>query len=1174
MALLPSAFSNEASSGKLLYTYLGILIALWTLIIGVSLWLGLEGTYSRAEEYARIQARTASSKDEAYRLWAMRLGGVYAPITDKTPPNPYLDAKNREVITPSLQLTKINPEYMLRLVHELETTEINTGIVGHIAGNNPLRPANKSDQWEFDALKAMNKDRSVTEVTALATINGKEYMRLIYPLIANSNCGDCHAGVKRDDLVGGLSVSVPMAPILASADRIANIYIISHGVLWVLGIVLFLFGAKSLQVRIRQRDEAERELRALTEDLENRVQEGVKAAAKREHELQAFMDNTDSGLFLKNSAREYVLVNKRFGALINKDVAEIIGRDDSSVLPATLVVQIAEKELAVMDSRQPMEIEDLHLPDKPGEAFSAFIFPIMDDEGAVAGVGGIVLNITQHRHMEEAMREARDTAEHISQGKSDFLANVSHEIRTPLNGVTGMADLLLRSNLTKEQAVMAATIKSSSDSLVKVLNDILDFSKIESGKMYLDPTPFSLRDMVFDAVANIVPMAYKKNLEVIVHVAPKVPDHLIGDWTRLRQVVLNLSNNAVKFTEKGEVTIAVRVLSQGKDTVRLRLSVTDTGIGIAPDKQKMIFSAFAQADSSTTRKYGGTGLGLAISTQLVKLMDSEMCLESSPGYGSSFWFDIDLPFIADDGQPRPMGSVQALKGIKALVVDDNPTNLHIFKEQLHTWDVFPQVCESAAEALRLLRLSVNKGEPFDIVLTDLQMPEMDGLGLLNAMRDDPELKNIPSVLLSSSELPGSALNDPVFNSNLTKPVRPEDLMRAMAAALGIWEKFDMNALQIRVFQHGKNTYETSLRILLVEDMEVNQMVGVAMLTELGHTVTVASNGQEALAMLKHGAYDVIFMDIQMPVMDGLQATQLIKSDPFLQHLPVIAMTAHALKGDKEKYLSQDMDAYIAKPMAMNELISVLNEIMVRFNLGAPLLPDEVSFSDDMAAETGTITLSPGLHAEEAARFFAARGKAAGNTATAQGVGAEDVAAVAPPPDGAAPKASVESGVSAKPEAESNMKNTDEAESTMTEPSEPAIQEAAGQEPQVAAAVEITETMLDQDAMDKVFAGHAKLIVQSMNLYLRDAPGIFEQISKAVDDGDNAALSMSAHTLKGITRYYTTGPGHVLCLELEMMGRESKLPAEDQVAREKVIALRGYLAKLQKEMEVYIAANSV
>lgn len=286
------------------------------------------------------------------------------------------------------------------------------------------------------------------------------------------------------------------------------------------------------------------------------------------------------------------------------------------------------------------------------------------------------------------------------------------------------------------------------------------------------------------------------------------------------------------------------------------------------------------------------------------------------------------------------------------------------------------------------------------------------------------------------------------------------------------------------------------------------------------------------------------------------------------------MTAHALKGDKEKYLSQDMDAYIAKPMAMNELISVLNEIMVRFNLGAPLLPDEVSFSDDMAAETGTITLSPGLHAEEAARFFAARGKAAGNTATAQGVGAEDVAAVAPPPDGAAPKASVESGVSAKPEAESNMKNTDEAESTMTEPSEPAIQEAAGQEPQVAAAVEITETMLDQDAMDKVFAGHAKLIVQSMNLYLRDAPGIFEQISKAVDDGDNAALSMSAHTLKGITRYYTTGPGHVLCLELEMMGRESKLPAEDQVAREKVIALRGYLAKLQKEMEVYIAANSV
>lgn len=1162
MAKTFSLFSKEASSRTVLYAYLAILIALWTLIIGISLWFGLESTYSRAEGYARIQARTASAKDEAYLRWAARLGGLYAPVTEKTMPNPYLDAKGRDITTPTLQLTKITPEYMVRLVQEMEAAEMDTGVLGHLTSTHPLRPANKSDEWETGALEAMDKDRSITQVSGLELINGQEYMRLIYPLIANPTCGDCHAGIKRGDLVGGLSASVPMAPILASADRMATIYIASHGVLWALGIILFSFGGHSLHTRIRQRDEAEQGLRVLTEELEERVQTGIKAAAKRERELQAFMDNTDSGVFLKNTDQKYVLVNKRFCALLHREAPDLIGRTDRLVLPEKLATQIMSKEKEVLADLTPREIDELHLPGWENESFSAFIFPVMDDEGKLAGVGGIVVNTTQRQRMEEAMRKARDAAERASQAKSDFLANISHEIRTPLNGVMGMADLLLRSDLSKEQASMAATIKSSSDSLLSVLNDILDFSKIENGKMYLDPTPFSLRDMVFDAVANIVPAAYKKNLEVIVHVAPKVPDHLIGDWTRLRQVLLNLLNNAVKFTEKGEVTIAVRVLSQGKDTVRLRLSVTDTGIGIDQEKQKMIFSAFVQADTSTTRKYGGTGLGLAISTALVKLMGSEMSLESSSGYGSSFWFDIDLPFVSDDMQPRPMGSMQALKGITALVVDDNPTNLHIFKEQLQTWGVIPQVCESAAEALRLLRLSVNKGKPYDIVLTDLQMPEMDGLSFLGVMREDMELRQIPGVLLSSGEIPESALNDPVFSSNLTKPVRPEDLMRAMAAALGIWEKFDMNSLQAKVFRHGKSTYETPLRILLVEDMEVNQMVGVAMLTELGHKVAVAVNGQEALDMLKHGSYDVVFMDIQMPVMDGLQATRQIRSDPFLERLPIVAMTAHALKGDKEKYLSQDMDAYIAKPMAMNELINVINDIMSRFDLGKPLLPEEIDFSDDIAVETGTVTLTPGLATDEAARGpsgGASRPISVGFKSG--GAGKSKTASQAP-----LPAAIVDS-------AEKEDKPAPAVDGPVSTPAAQAAEQGTPQEAKAAAEPEITETMLDQEAMDKVFAGHAKLVLQSMNLYLRDAPGIFEQIENAVAAEDNSALTMSAHTLKGITRYYTTGPGHTLCYDLEMMGREEKLPAEKTAAEEKLASLRRYLAKLKQEMEAYIAANS-
>ena len=650
MAQRPSSLSKETSSVTLVYTYLGILIALWTAILGISLWFGLTRTYSHAEENARIEARTAFIKDEAYRVWSMRLGGVYVPITEKTMPNPYLDVRGRDIITPSLQLTKLNSEYMIRLVHEVETTELNSGIIGHTSANKPMRPANKSDEWEAESLEIMDKDRSITEIDTRVSMHGEEYMRLIRPLIADPACGDCHDGVKRGDLVGGQSVSVPMAPGLAAANHMANIYIFSHGGLWVLGIILFSFGAHSLQQRIRQRDKKEQELRVLAEDLEDRVRAGVKDVNRRERELQALMDNTDSGVFLKNSAHEYTLANNCFSSLVNKDIAEIVGSNDKQILPADLAAQFLNGEIAVMDSRRSAEIKDLHFPHKPDETFSAFIFPLIDDESAVAGVGGILINTTQRQQMEEIMRKAKDDAENASRAKSDFWVNISHEIRTPLNGVMGMADLLLRSNLNQEQAFMAATIKSSSNNLLNVLNDILDFSKIENGKMYLDPTPFSLRDMVFDAVANIVPMAYEKNLEVIVHVAPKVPDHLIGDWTRLRQVLLNIINNAVKFTEKGEVTIAVRVLSQGKESVRLRLSVTDTGIGIAPEKQKKIFSAFVQGDSSSTRKYGGTGLGLAISTALVKLMGSEISLESSPGYGSSFWFDIDLPFILDEGR--------------------------------------------------------------------------------------------------------------------------------------------------------------------------------------------------------------------------------------------------------------------------------------------------------------------------------------------------------------------------------------------------------------------------------------------------------------------------------------------------------------------------------------------
>jgi PAS domain S-box-containing protein len=647
--------------------------------------------------------------------------------------------------------------------------------------------------------------------------------------------------------------------------------------------------------------------------------------------LKTIIDNVPDLIFLKDRHGRFINVNQAFLNSLKVDsIDEVIGKTDFDFWPPEMASNyVADDQLAMREGR-PLNDQKEVTCDADGNKmwFLTSKVPLFDDAGEVTGLVGIARDITKSMETNRQLSAAKDIADEANRAKGDFLANMSHEIRTPMNAIIGMTELLQDTQLQQQQRDYLEMIQGSGESLLSVINDILDFSKIEAGKLELDPIGFGLRRSIGGTMKSLATRAHDKQLELAFRVQNEVPEALLGDIGRLRQVIINLVGNAIKFTQAGEVFVDIGVSQRTDDNLTLLVRVCDTGIGMSKEACAKVFEEFQQADTSTTRRYGGTGLGLTISSRLVEMMGGTIGVRSTLGQGSEFYFTVNFN-IGDESELKRMPVV--VGGTRVLVVDDNETNRLILKEMLHSWGMVPATCSAFEPALALLREQVEKGTPFQLILSDVQMPDTDGFMMAEQIRSaEASIRDIPIIMLTSATRVGDVQDRERLKiaSCIMKPVTQSELLDSIIDVMGL-STTDAAARQQPPTTPPVAVLKKKLNVLLAEDNKVNQKLAVSILEKQGHHVDVADNGKEAVMMVANGTYDLVLMDVQMPIMDGLDATRTIRANEQTTggHQLIVAMTAHAMEGDRELCIESGMDDYLSKPIRIHDFAAKLKTLI-------------------------------------------------------------------------------------------------------------------------------------------------------------------------------------------------------------------------------------------------------